>query len=81
MVFFTCFDTITAYFGHKNSTLETVIENKKEYNNMRELIQYLRVMKFDSAIDYDIYPYIEEILTALYKTKLVTTEDILGKWA
>lgn len=69
-------DAVLLYFGKPG---DDIIANMQRFENMRCIIQYLRLIKFDSAVNYDMIPYCEEILSALYLTKLVTANDILGK--
>jgi hypothetical protein len=67
-------DEVILYFGLPNQEYDT-----KRFDNMRCFIQYMRLIRFDSATNFDMLPYVEEILTKLYLTKLVTASDILGK--
>lgn len=71
-------DEVLLYFGLAGEQSD-IVSDVKRFDNMRCFIQYMRLIRFDSATNFDMLPYVEELLTKLYLTKIVTASDILGK--
>ena len=69
-------DEVLLYFGLPG---HDVVNSVQRFENMRIFIQYMRLIRFDAATNFDMLPFVEEILSKLYLTKLVTANDILGK--
>jgi hypothetical protein len=71
---------VTMLFSHSEEiTNDDVIRNSKSFDTINDAINYLREVRFDHAINYDIRFLTEPLLGELYKNRKIEIKDILGK--
>ncbi len=61
-----------------DSDILAIVNNSKIFDLLSEGMNYLRNVRFDHAINYEIRNLTEPLLGELYKNKKVEIKDILG---
>ncbi len=62
---------------NKNN-IDKVLDSAIIYNTLGDIMNYLRDVRFDHAINFEIRNMVEPMLGELYKNKTVEIRDVLG---
>lgn len=69
---------VMSFLNYEDLSELNIINNSYEFSTLRDAMNYLREVRFDHAINYEIKDLAEPLLGELYKNKKVEIKDILG---
>jgi hypothetical protein len=61
------------------NNIDKIYTSKKIFETVGELITYLREIRFDYSIDFDLVKVVDVLISSLYSSGFMEMNDIIGK--